>query len=116
MVKGFVVLDLRLPSRWALFLDTIGLEGIVPSPPGKPAIHVKMSTLLAACTAGPPAPHRSCAPRMLRQIADADRSNSGERDRVIILDGAAADADGANQNALLVDDGQTAGECNKSVV
>jgi uncharacterized protein GlcG (DUF336 family) len=28
MVKGFVVLVLRLPSRWALFLDTIGLEGI----------------------------------------------------------------------------------------
>ena len=116
MVKDLVVLVLRLPSRWALFLDAIGLKGIVPSPPAKPAIHVKMSTLLAALTAGPLAPHRSCAPRMLRQIADADRSNSGERDRVIILDGAATDTDGANQDALFADDGQTAGKCNKSIV
>jgi hypothetical protein len=41
---------------------------------------------------------------MFRQIADADRPYPGERDRVIILDGASADADGASQYALVVDD------------
>src|ERR1019366_5627011 len=63
-------------------------EGISPE-------YAEVQSPVAPCTAGPTAPHRSSAPRMLRQIADAD---------------------GASQDALRVDDGQAAGKCNKSLV
>ena len=53
---------------------------------------------------------------MFRQIADADRPYPGQCNRVIILDGASADADGARQNALFVNDGQTAGKCNQPII
>src|SRR5580704_6956150 len=61
-------------------------------------------------------PRASGAPRMFRQIADADRPYPGECNRVIILDGASADTDGAPQNALFVNDGQTAGKCNQPII
>src|SRR5450759_3575742 len=63
-------------------------EGISPE-------YAEVQSPVAPCTAGTTAPHRSSAPRMLRQIADAD---------------------GASQDALRVDDGQAAGKCNKSLV
>ena len=47
---------------------------------------------------------------MRRQVADADNLDAGLRHRVIVLDGRAADADGANQHAVLVHDRQSAGE------
>src|ERR1035437_2533671 len=62
-------------------------EGISPE-------YAEVQSPVAPCTAGPTAPHRSSAPRMLRQIADAD---------------------GASQDALRVDDRQAAGKCNKSL-
>lgn len=43
-------------------------------------------------------------------IADADWSGTGKCNRLIVRDGASADPDGANQNALLAGDGQTPGK------
>ena len=47
---------------------------------------------------------------MLWQLADTQDLNACCGDRVIVLDRAAADPDGADEHAVLIDDGQAAGE------
>src|SRR5262245_37750882 len=53
---------------------------------------------------------------MLRQLADAKHLHTSFCHRVVVLDRAAANADGANQNTILVDDGQAAGEGDQPVI
>jgi hypothetical protein len=47
---------------------------------------------------------------MLRQLADAEHFDTGQRHFVVVLDRAAANPDGADQHAVLVDDRQAAGK------
>ncbi len=61
-------------------------------------------------------PGSSRAPRMLGQIADADGAASSLRDRMIVLDRAAGHADGADHDALGVNDWKAAREGYEPVV
>jgi uncharacterized protein GlcG (DUF336 family) len=56
-------------------MDDAWVGSIVPSPLGKPAIHVIMSTLLAACIAAPPAHVRhGCSGKSLTPIGPTPAS------------------------------------------
>lgn len=49
------------------------------------------------------------------QIANTNNLNTGFGDRVVVLDCTAADADGADEHSLLIDDRQTTGKSNETV-
>ena len=53
---------------------------------------------------------------MRRQVADPNDADAGLCDRVIVFDRAAADADGSDQHAFLVNDWKAAGKSDQAVV
>src|SRR5262245_37594317 len=58
----------------------------------------------------------SSAPGMFRKLAYAKHLYAGFRDRVIVLDRAAAHSYGPNENPILIDDRQSAREGNQPVI
>ena len=56
------------------------------------------------------------APRMSREVADANRFDAGECHCVVVFNGASGDANCAHQNASLIHYGETAREGDEPLV